>query len=387
MNGSISRNEPHQPPGLFESAAPLEAKPALDHQGESYELPSWSPGRGSVANTVVAVLLVFYTLYFAAPLLVPIAAAVLLSMLLAPGVQLLERLRVPRLLASAIVVLSVVGVLGVGMMALAGPARIWMERTTQSLEKLEQKFRATTKPMEDIKKATGKLQEAAQAANGPAVQEVRVAGPALGDLLLSGTPYAIASILSTTILVYFLLVAGDVFLRKLVTVIPTFRDKKRAVDITRQIETDISFYLLNFTLVNVGLGIAIAIVAALLGLPNPLLWGVLVAVLNFVPYVGATASMAMLAMVGLQTFDSVPQALIAPAILAGLVAISAEVVTPYVLGRGLLLNPVAIFIAIMLWGWLWGIVGVLLAVPLLASFKIICERVDPLHPIAEFLTI
>ena len=368
-----------------EYAAPSEANRVLD-QGESDEPSPWSPNGRSVATTVVAVLLVFYTLFFAASLLVPIAAAVLLSMLLAPVVQLLERLRIPRLLASAIVVLSVVGLLGVGMTALAGPAKTWIERTALSLQKLEQRFRATTKPIEDIKKATGQLQEATQAAASPAVQEVRVAGPALGDLLLSGTPHAVASILSTTILVYFLLVAGDVFLRKLVLVIPTFRDKKRAVDITRQIETDISFYLLNFTLVNVGLGVAMAIVTALLGIPNPLLWGVLVAVLNFVPYVGAITSMAMLAAVGLQTFDSVPQALAAPLILVGLVAISAEVITPYVLGRGLLLNPVAIFIAIMLWGWLWGIVGVLLAVPLLASFKIICERVKPLNPIAEFLT-
>lgn len=363
-----------------------EAQQALDQEGESDELASW-PSRGrSVATTLIAVLLVFYTLFFAASLLVPIAAAVLLSMLLAPAVQLLERLRVPRLLASAIVVLSLVGLLGAGIVALAGPAKTWIERSAQSLQKLEQSFRATTQPIEDIKKVTAQLQETTQVAAGPAVQEVRVAGPALGDLMLSGTPRVVASILSTTILVYFLLVAGDVFLRKLVNVIPTFRDKKRAVDITRQIETDISFYLLNFTMVNVGLGVAIAIVTALLGFPNPLLWGVLVAVLNFVPYVGAVTSMVMLAMVGLQTFDSVPQALAAPVILAALVAISAEVITPYVLGRGLLLNPVAIFIAILLWGWLWGIVGVLLAVPLLASLKIICERVEPLHPIAEFLT-
>jgi predicted PurR-regulated permease PerM len=367
-------------------AAPAEAKQALDRQGDD-EPPSWSPSGRSAATTVIAVLLVFYALFFAASLLVPMAAAVLLSMLLAPAVQLLERLHVPRLLASAIVVLSVVGLLGAGMVGLAGPAKTWIEKAAQSLQKLEQGFRATTKPIEDIKKATGQLQEATQVAAGPAVQEVRVAGPALGDLLLSATPHFVASIVSTTILVYFLLVAGDVFLRKLVNVIPTFRDKKRAVDITRQIETDISFYLLNFTLVNVGLGVAMAIVTALLGMPNPLLWGVLVAVLNFVPYVGAITSTAMLAMVGLQTFDNVPQALAAPAILVGLVAISAEVVTPYVLGRGLLLNPVAIFVAIMLWGWLWGIVGVLLAVPLLASFKIVCERVEPLHPIAEFLTI
>lgn len=370
----------------IEFVALSETKQALDQQGESGERTSWSLSSRSVAGTVVAVLLVFYTLFFAASLLVPIAAAVLLSMLLAPAVQLLQRLRVPRLLASAVVVLSVIGLLGLGITSLAAPAKVWIDKTAQSLQKLEQRSRATTRPIEDIKKATGQLQETTRVTAGPALQEVRVAAPALGDLLLSGTPHAVASILSTIILVYFLLVSGDVFLRKLVNVIPTFRDKKRAVDITRQIETDISFYLLNFTLVNVGLGVTMAIVTALLGFPNPILWGVLVAVLNFVPYVGAITSMAMLAMVGLQTFDSVPQALAAPAILAGFVAISAEVVTPYVLGRGLLLNPVAIFIAIMLWGWLWGIVGVLLAVPLLASFKIICERVESLNPIAEFLT-
>jgi len=213
----------------IEFVPPSEAKHALDQQGESGERTSWSLSSWSVAGTVVAVLMVFYTLFFAASLLVPIAAAVLLSMLLAPAVQLLERLRVPRLLASAVVVLSVVGLLGVGMTALAAPAKIWIDKTAQSLQQLEQRSRATTRPIEDIKKATGQLQEATQVTAGPALQEVRVAAPALGDLLLSGTPHVVASILSTIILVYFLLVSGDVFLRKLVNVIPTFRDKKRAV--------------------------------------------------------------------------------------------------------------------------------------------------------------
>ena len=137
----------------IEYTAPSDAKQAPDRQGESGEqaIPS---GR-SVAGTVIAVLLVFFTLYFATALLVPIAAAVLLSMLLAPAVQLLERVRVPRMLASAVVVLSVVGLLGAGMIALVGPAKIWVERTAQSLQKLEQRFRASTKPIEDIKKATG----------------------------------------------------------------------------------------------------------------------------------------------------------------------------------------------------------------------------------------
>ena len=362
------------------------AEPALDPQRESEELASRSAVGWSVALIVIAVLLGFYTLYFAASLFVPIAAAVLLSMLLAPAVQFLERLHVPRLLASAVVVIGTLAFIGAGIAALAGPAQSWIEKGPESLQKMEHRLFAIRKPLEDIKKATDQLQEATEAGGRAGPQEVRVVRPALTDLVLSGTPQAVASIISVTILVYFLLASGDVFLRKLVTVIPTFHDKKRAVEITRQIETDISFYLLNFTLVNVGLGVAMAVVTAVLGIPNPLLWGALVAVLNFVPYVGALTSMAILAMVGVQTFDSLPQALAAPAVLLVLVVISAEVITPFVLGRGLLLNPVAIFISILLWGWLWGIVGVLLAVPLLASFKIVCERVEPLHPIAEFLT-
>lgn len=367
--------------------APLQQpEPGLDPQRESEELASLPTTGRSVALIVIAVLGVFYTLYFAASLLVPIAAAVLLSMLLAPAVQFLERLHVPRLLASAVVIVATVSLIGVVITALAGPAQSWIEKGPESLQKLEQRLFAIRKPLEDIKKATDQLQEATEAAGRAGPQEVRVVQPALTDLVLSGTPQAVASMISMTILVYFLLASGDVFLRKLVTVIPTLHDKKRAVEITRQIETDISLYLLNFTLVNVGLGIAMAVVTALLGIPNPLLWGALVAVLNFVPYVGALTSIAILAMVGVQTFESLPQALAAPGILLALVVISAEVITPFVLGRGLLLNPVAIFISILLWGWLWGIVGVLLAVPLLASFKIVCERVEPLHPIAEFLT-
>ena len=369
-----------------QTASLLHAKLALDLERESEALAPLSTSGRSVALTVIAVLAVFFTLYFAASLLVPIAAAVLLSMLLAPAVQFLERLRVPRLIASAVVVLATVGLIGAAITALAGPAQSWIEKGPESLHKMEHRLLAISKPLENIKRATDQLQEATEAAGHTGPQEVRVVQPALTDLVLSGTPQAVASIISMTILMYFLLASGDVFLRKLVTVIPTFHDKKRAVEITRQIETDISFYLLSFTSVNVGLGVAMAVVTALLGIPNPLLWGALVAVLNFVPYIGALTSMAVLAMVGIQTFDSLPLALAAPAALLVFVVISAEVITPFVLGRGLLLNPVAIFIAILLWGWLWGIVGVLLAVPLLASFKIVCERVEPLHPIAEFLT-
>lgn len=362
------------------------SEPTLEPQLASKEPVSLTAIGQPVALTVIAVVVVLHALYFAASLLVPIAAAVLLSMLLGTLVRLLERLRIPRALGSAIVVVAAVGALAAGIAALSGPAQIWIDKAPESMRLLEQRLFVNRSPLEGIKKVTDQLQAATQAEVERGTQKVRVMQPALTDLALSGTPRVVASIISVIILVYFLLASGDAFLRKLVSVVPTLHDKKRAVEITRQVETDISFYLLNFTLLNAALGAIMVVVTAYLGLPNPLLWGVLVAVLNFVPYVGAITSMAILAMAGVQTFDSLPQALAAPAVLVFLVIASAAVVTPYVLGRRLLLNPVAIFLSILLWGWLWGIVGVLLAVPLLASFKIVCERVEPLHPVAEFLT-
>ena len=268
---------------------PRHAEPALDPPRKMEESPASLAGVGwSVALTVIAILAVFFTLHAASSLFVPIAAAVLLSMLLAPPVQFLERLHVPRLAASAIVVAATVALIGAGLAALAGPAQSWIEKGPESLEKMEHKLFALNKPHKDATDPPQGAPDARPRGDGP--QEVRVVQPALRDIVLSATPQAAASIISVTILVYFLLASGDVFLRKLVTVIPTLGDKKRAVEITRQIETDISFYLLSFTLVNVGLGVAMVVVTAVLGMPNPLLWGALVAVLNFVPYVGAELS-------------------------------------------------------------------------------------------------
>lgn len=368
---------------MIKAALDDQTVPVLATADGMPQRPALAP---SLALNVIAVLLVFCVLYFAASLLAPIACAVLLSMMLSPPVRFLERRGAARPLASGLVMLAVLAVLSAGLFALAAPAASWLERAPQSLQLIQQKLKGFAKPFDDIKKAADQLQEPAKAGVNIGPQEVRVVRPALLDTVLLGSPQVIGSGLSVVLLLFFLLASGDVFLRKLVTVIPTFQDKKRAVEITRQIETDISFYLLSFASVNVGLGVAMTIVTASLGMPNPLLWGVVVAILNFVPYVGALSSMAILAMAGVQTFDSLYIAAVAPLILLVLVALNAEVIMPMVLGRGLLLNPVAIFIAIMLWGWLWGIAGVLLAVPLLASFKIICERVEPLHGVAEFLT-
>jgi len=186
-------------------------------------------------------------------------------------------------------------------------------------------------------------------------------------------------------LLYFLLAAGDLFLRKLIKVLPSLSDKKRAVEIARQIESDISAYLTTVTAINVVLGLAVWGIMALIGIPNPLLWGVLAMVTNYIPYLGAVVMLAILAMVGFLTFDDVGQALLAPGAFVGLNILESYILTPVVLGRRLTLNPVVIVLGLTFWGWLWGIAGALLAVPIMVVFKIFCDHSEPLAPIGEFL--
>ncbi|MGH7358694.1 MAG: AI-2E family transporter, partial [Candidatus Rokuibacteriota bacterium] len=155
--------------------------------------------------------------------------------------------------------------------------------------------------------------------------------------------------------------------------------------IARDMEEHISKYLVTMTLINVGLGAAVGGAMRLADMPNPVLWGVTAAVLNFVPYLGPVVTLGMIALVSLLTFEGLDRALVAPALYLGLNALEGYLVTPMLLGRRLLLNPVVIFMGIIFWGWLWGIPGALLAVPIMATFKIFCDHIGPLSPIGEFL--
>ncbi len=326
------------------------------------KLAVWGAADGSLAINVIATLLAFHALYFAAALFVPIVCALLLSMLLGPLVTRLEQLHVPRPIAAFMVVLGSISILAFGASLLSGPAQSWMEKAPQGLHRLQERLAPLQHRLQSLTQAGETLQRVGKAGDGAQPQKVVLVRPALMELAL-GTPHALAPLVSVFMLMFLLLVAGDVFLRKLVAIIPTFREKKRTVEIIRAMEDDISYYLLMFFALNIGLGASMGVATYLIGIPNPALWGTMVAILNCVPYVGPVASMAVLTIAGLTTFENLTQAMLAPAIMLGLAIVSTQVVTPLVVGRGLRLNPVAIFISVILWGWLWGIVGVLLAVP------------------------
>jgi predicted PurR-regulated permease PerM len=167
---------------------------------------------------------------------------------------------------------------------------------------------------------------------------------------------------------------------------PKLADKKRAVSIATEIEGQVSRYLFTQTAINIGLGLAVGTTVGFLGLRNPIMWGVMVALLNFVPYLGALTGIVCITLGAVLSFDSFSYALVFPAVYLGFATLEGNFITPWIMGRSLTLNPVMILLSLTFWGWMWGIVGVILAVPILAAFKIFCAHVEPLEPVAEFLS-
>jgi predicted PurR-regulated permease PerM len=342
-------------------------------------------GIRSMALTGLFILAAFYTLYFGRAFFLPIVLALLLNFLFSPVVRTMKRLRIPEGLGAALVVFGLLGALVLGIYQLSGPAYEWAQKAPQTMRRLETKLREFKKPVQTMSKAAGQVEKITQVGGGRQAPTVEVRTESLGERVLSQATDLVANGLVMFILLFFLLASGDLFLRKLIRVLPSLADKKKAVEIARQIETDISAYLVTITIINVGLGAAVWGITTLLGVPNPLLWGVLAMVTNYIPYLGAIIMIVVLAMVGFLTFKDTTQALMVPLSFVGLNILESYLVTPMVLGRRLTLNPVVIFLALTFWGWLWGITGALLAVPIMVVFKIFCDHSEPLRPIGEFL--
>ena len=332
----------------------------------------------------ILVLGILYTLYFARTFLLPVTIAVLLNFLLSPAVRGLKRLRLPEPVGAAVVVLGLLGLLGAGVYQIAGPAEEWVAKGSVGLSQAQARVQLLGRPVE---RATRTAEQVEQAATGGKEQQPKVVvrGPTLGARLLGATQSVLIASLGIVILVYFLLATGDLFSLKLVRVLPQFRDKRKAVSIMQEIEIAISRYLATVAIVNLGQGVVVGMVMYLIGMPNAPLWGALAGAAEFIPYVGALTLAVILALAGLVTFDHVGHALLVPGAYLVVTLLQANVVTPMVLGHRLALNPVAIFIGLAFWLWMWGLPGAFIAVPLLAILKICCDHIEWLAPVGEFL--
>ena len=340
----------------------------------------------SIALTGLFILAIFYTMYFMRSLLLPLVLALLLSYLLRPIVRAAARVRIPPPFSAAIILLSFFGLIGYSVSFLAAPVTGWVEKAPYSLQQFQSKLVPLREPIQKVAQASGEIEKITNPDSQPAKPAIEVKRHPIFDALFVRTPELIVSTVLLIILLYFLLSYDGVFLTKLIKLLPTLADKKRAVSIASEIETNVSRYLLTITLINIGLGFTVGTAAGLLGLPNPVMWGAMVAILNFVPYLGALTGTVCMTLGAILSFDSLGYAFIFPAVYLLIAALEGNFITPWIMGRSLTLNPVMVLLSLSFWGWLWGIVGIILAVPILAAFKIFCAHIKPIEPVAEFLS-
>jgi predicted PurR-regulated permease PerM len=352
---------------------------------EAEEVVRSSAHTRSALLTGLLVLAIVYTIYFARAILLPIVIAVLLTTLFAPIVRALKRAWVPEPIGAAIVIFGLLGGFGVAIWGLSDPAIAWMHKLPESLHQIESKVRNLKRPVEELKQATQQVQNMAAVEGSHQDQQVVVKDSGILDVVFTGTQQLLVAALMMFILLYFLLASGDSFMRKFVAILPTLEDKKTAVDIVRQLQHDVSKYLLTITTINACLGIAVGVAMYFCGMPNAVLWGATIGVLNFIPYLGAVTTGVVIALVSLLTFDGIGRALVAPGVFTAITLLEGYVITPTILGIRLTMNPLVIFVWLILWGWMWGIPGTLIAVPLLAALKILCDRLKPLAPFGEFI--
>jgi predicted PurR-regulated permease PerM len=356
------------------------------HESESSEPPV--PLEGSVRlwfiTSVIGlfILAVFYTLKVAADLFLPIVLACFLGFLLTPVTRWLKKIGLPNFWS------PLIGTLGFLVILLSLFAAL-----CTSLAKFEPEFPRYVDHVQErlapilqgIQKSSPAVRRLGDWLNPEHVPQVSIIGPSFVERMLTNAPNCLALLIVVHVLAFFFLLYGARLQKKLVEMIPGLPEKQNVVEIASEIEQTASRYFSSVTMINASVGLSVWIFVGFLGLPHPLLWGVAAFLLHYIPFVGATGGIVAMALVSLIHFDSIWYALLPPLAYVFCAMIEGNLATPIFLGRWLTLNPIAIILAFLVWSYLWGVIGTLLAVPILATFKIFCDRIEPLKRLGSFL--
>lgn len=343
--------------------------------------------RGVLRSSIIGIFLILLTgaMYFAQDLLIPVALAFMFSILLGPIVRAGTKWRIPEWITATALVLFLFFAIAAGVYSLSGPVSQWINDAPRIGSEIQKKMAGVRESLGFVVQVTEQVSEMA-AQDDPGVQRVVLKEPGILRSAATGVPAVVAKVGLTLVLLLFLLSSGDLFREKLVKVLPTLTDKKRAIYISRDIEREVSRYLLTITGINIATGVFIGAGMWAIGMPNPVLWGVLAAFLTYIPYLGALIGIVLVTCVALVSFDTVGHALLAPGVYLLAAMLEGQVLTPMIVGRRLEMNAVAILLSVAFWGWIWGIVGVLMAVPLLVMVKVFSDHVEGLDAIGQFLS-
>src|ERR1700738_3660458 len=375
---------PQRPPIAPVDSHMPEAHAAVTEAADETEMPLPSNAQTFFLGGLFA-LGVFAVLYLASAIILPVILAFVLNLLLQPAVRLLGRVHLPRAVGALLTVLLVIGVLVGLVAALSVPAATWAERLPEGIPRLEAHLEVIKGPIQALQKVIQKAEQVADAppSRGSIVSVRRVLG--LAGAIFAGTRSVLDGLFTTVLVLYFLLVAGNLFLRRIVEILPTFSNKRQAVDISQQIQEDISAYLVTITAMNAAVGVTTALAMYLCGLGDPLLWGTTAFLLNYIPILGPLFGVCIFVLVGMLSFESLWWALLPPVLYFGIHLVEGERLTPMLLARRFTLNPVLIILSLVFWFWMWGVLGAILAVPMLVILKIISDRLLPLKALGHFL--
>ncbi len=355
----------------------------------------------SVSQALVALLVSVYMLRWASAVFIPLLLGVMCSYTLSPVVDRLQRWRVPRSIGTATLLVAVLGGLGLIVYSLNDEATALVESLPDAAQKVRESLRApggaSESPIQKVQRAASRLEEAAEASGSAAppaskgVTRVQIERPHFNikDYLWSGTLGVVGFIgqaMVVLFITYFLIASGDSFRRKMVKIAgPTFSKKRITIQLLDEITGQIQRYLMVQVLTSALVGVATWLAFALIGLEHAAVWGVAAAVLNLVPYLGSIVISGAVALVGFLQFGTLSMALLLSGVSLVIHTLSGNLLTPWLTSRASRMNPVAIFVGVLAWGWLWGIWGLLLGAPLLMILKAVCDRVDDLKPIGELL--
>jgi len=340
--------------------------------------------RASVAAVVLATIAVGAVLWLAQGLILPVLLSMFFALIGNPIIRVLQRVWIPRFVAALLVLAG--GLLLAGALGnqLIEPAGEWVRQAPKELKELAPKLRAMTKPVQEANRAAESFARAAGGESKPVeVVRTEVNEP---YKVLTTTPRLIASVLAVVLLTFFFMVYGENLQRNAIALLHGRQQKKLTVGILQSIEDELSRYVLTISLINAVVGLVFAMSLSLLGLPLPeaLLWGTMAALLNFAPYVGPLIGIAVMLLIGMTAFDGL-KALAPAGVYLLLHTLEGQLVTPIVLGRRMRVSPLVLILALMVFGALWGIVGLLLAVPLLVCVKLVLERTEGMDGWARLL--
>ena len=378
------------------AAAPLPADP----EDPSHALLHVPVNVRSMSLGVLAVLASLAILHWAAAFFIPVMVGFLFSYALSPIVDWAERWRIPRAVGAAVLILGILGGTGASLYSFSDDANELIGSVPQAARKLRDSLKShngrddTT--LGSVQKAAAQLEQAAKEAS-PAtpptrgVQRVVIEKPAfdLRDYLWSGTlglASFIGQVTVVTFLTYFLLLSGDTFRRKLVKIFGrTLSEKKITVQALDEIHGQIQRYMLVQLFASVLVGVTTALAFWALGLKHAAVWGFAAAILNLVPYIGSVMVTGAAGLIAFVQFGSINMALAVAGVSLLINTIEGNLLVPWLTSRAGRMNPVAVFIGVLGWGWLWGVWGLLLGIPILMGVKAVCDRVDDLKPIGELL--